>query len=239
MSGEQRRFSRDAPTPHYGRLIGFYQDLHRNGAIQRGDAEGPRVAAPDTFDGAGLLAFAPRVRTIAQRHGARSILDYGSGKGFQYQTGRALLNGEPTSLMDYWGVSEINVFDPGVSQHKRPVASDGVICTDVLEHCFHADIPWIVEEIFSLARAFVWCNIDCFAAQKLLPNGENVHITVRHPEYWRGVFEATANRFPGVDWEIGCRFHENGDLRRPPVMTYYQRAAVETEIGADTRFTRR
>jgi hypothetical protein len=35
------------------------------------------------FEGGGLLDFALPIRIISQRNGARSILDYGSGKGIQ------------------------------------------------------------------------------------------------------------------------------------------------------------
>ena len=107
------------------------------------------------FEGGGLPDFALPIRIISQRNGARSILDYGSGKSIQYDKGRAMLDGKPADARDYWGVDEILVFDPGLSDKATPIATDGVISTDVLEHFLHADISRIIEEICSLTTAFV------------------------------------------------------------------------------------
>jgi hypothetical protein len=56
---------------------------------------------------------------------------------------------------------------------------DGVVCTDVLEHCPEEDLPWIVGELFGYARLFVFANVACYPAAKKLPNGENAHCTIR------------------------------------------------------------
>ncbi|MDA0341833.1 MAG: class I SAM-dependent methyltransferase [Proteobacteria bacterium] len=241
LDNQKHRFSRENPTPHYRKLIEFYQQLHHTGGLFQGHQGADDVVSippENMFEGGGLLDFALPIKTISQRNGARSILDYGSGKGLQYDKGRAMLDGQPVDVRDYWGVDQIHVFDPGLSEKATPVTADGVISTDVLEHCFHADIPWIIEEMFALAGKFVWCNIDCFSARKLLPNGENVHITVREPAYWQGVFEATGNRYRSIDWEIGCRHLDKSPTDQGPVMTYYRRPEVEAEINEQTRFAR-
>jgi len=241
MDSQNHRFSREHPTPHYHKLIEFYQQLHHSGGLfhpHSGADEVISIPPENMFEGGGLLNFALPIKSISQRNGARSILDYGSGKGIQYDKNRTMLDGKPVDMRDYWGVDEINVFDPGLSDKAAPVTADGVISTDVLEHCFHADIPWLIEEIFSLASKFVWCNIDCFRAHKLLPNGENVHITVREPAYWQGVFETVSNRYPSIDWEIGCRHLDQSRPDQARVMTYYRRPQVEAEINEQTRFVR-
>jgi hypothetical protein len=238
---DERRFSRTGATPHYHRLIEFYGELHHQGGLfETGDAETPAVEIPprSMFEGGGLLDFAGEIQVMALRHDARSVLDYGAGKGVQYDKSRAVLGGKPVDIRDYWGVQEIHAFDPGVDPEATPRGADGVISTDVLEHCFHADIPWIVEEMFTLANKFVWCNVDCFPARKLLPNGENVHITVREPDYWRGVFETIGNFHPNIDWEIGCRHEDRKRADDATIMTFHRRPEVETTLTENTRFAR-
>src|SRR5262249_12432030 len=130
--------------------------------------------------------------------------DYGSGKGVQYkvsfedETGR----GWP-GVAAFWGVSAIECYDPGYAPFSRiPEGSfDGVISTDVLEHCPEEDLPWILDEIFGYARRFVFTNVACYPAAKRLPNGENAHCTVKPAAWWRELIEATAARHPGVLWE--------------------------------------
>jgi hypothetical protein len=71
-----------------------------------------------------------------------------------------------------------------------------------MEHCPEEDLRWIVAEIFSFARRFVYVNVACFPAEKLLPNGENAHCTIQPPEWWAGLFREAARRHPGIVWEL-------------------------------------
>lgn len=52
-------------------------------------------------------------------------------------------------LKDIWRVDSITLYDPGYEPYSTlPVGDfDGVICTDVLEHCPEEDIPWIFKRI--------------------------------------------------------------------------------------------
>ncbi|MCA9100776.1 MAG: class I SAM-dependent methyltransferase, partial [Planctomycetales bacterium] len=79
---------------------------------------------------------------------------------------------------------------------------DGVICTDVLEHCPEDDVPWILGEIFAFARKLVFCNVACYPAQKRLPNGENAHCTVKSRTWWRELVSQIAADHPAVFYEI-------------------------------------
>ena len=38
-------------------------------------------------------------------------------------------------------------------------------------------------------------NVACYPAAAKLPNGENAHITVRHPIWWKGMFDSIAPEF--------------------------------------------
>ncbi len=93
-------------------------------------------------------------------------------------------------------------YDPGYAPHsaRPPGRFDGVISTDVLEHCPEEDLAWILEEIFGYATRFVYLNVACYPARKTLPNGENAHATVRPPDWWRDKVAAASR--PELKWAL-------------------------------------
>lgn len=72
----------------------------------------------------------------------------------------------------------------------------------MLEHCPEEDIEWIVDELFSYAKKFVFAVAACYPAQKHLPNGENAHCTIKPVEWWKDLLQETAARYPGVIYEV-------------------------------------
>jgi hypothetical protein len=107
-------------------------------------------------------------------------------------------------IKSYWGVAEIRCYDPGYAPFAElPTGSfDGVICTDVLEHCPEEDIPWIVEELFGFARKFVFANVACFPARKRLPSGGNAHCTIKPVKWWEEHVQQAARAKPEVVYEV-------------------------------------
>jgi hypothetical protein len=188
-------------------LAEAYRQLH---------VEGERflnIAPVDTFPGHSLPAQAHRVKRLIVGTGAANILDYGSGKGRQYDSrvvyaedGRAY-----DGFQDYWGVDFIQCYDPGYAPFSAfPNGRfDGVICTDVLEHCPEEDLPWIIDEMFGLAERFVFASVACYPARKRLPSGENAHCTVKPAAWWQTLFEDVARRHPAIDWEVWAQCVED------------------------------
>src|SRR5437763_1557904 len=88
---------------------------------------------------------------------------------------RDALRGGPEGIAEYWDVDEVRCYDAGYQPYRKLPAGqfDGVISTDVLEHCPEEDLSWILQEIFSFARRFVFLNVACFPARKTLPDGTN------------------------------------------------------------------
>ena len=170
-------YSRANPSTRYVQLISMYQEMHLKGERFTG------VPAHEIFDGRSLKSQIRRIKHLISRTGSATVLDYGSGKGNQYDPMQLDIDGEGKwdGVLDYWGVDEVVCFDPAYAPYStRPREQfDGVVCTDVLEHCPEDDIPWIVDELFSFARRFVFVTIACYPARKRLPNGENAHITLR------------------------------------------------------------
>jgi FkbM family methyltransferase len=195
------QFSRANPSPRYRQLTELYMRMHLQGE--------------QMFAGNSLLPHVPRIKRLIDATGAKTILDYGAGKGLQYRPQKIVVDGRQVAdgIAEYWDVDEVRCYDPGYAPHNRLPEEqfDGVVCTDVLEHCPEEDLPWILEEIFGYARSFVYLNVACFPARKTLPNGENAHATVRPAQWWRELISANAAGRRGVLWELHAAESAAGD----------------------------
>jgi len=192
-------YSRSKPSPQYAKLLAMYREMHLHGE------KFLNIPARETFDGRSLRSQVQRIKRLIDQTAATTILDYGSGKGQQYDPKPLRINGEGEweSVLDYWGIDEVVCFDPAYPPYSTPPSErfDGVISTDVLEHCPEEDIGWIVAEMFAFAKRFVYATIACYPARKRLPNGENAHITLRDPDWWHDIFRAAAQQHTGTVWE--------------------------------------
>ena len=176
-------YSRANPSPRYLQLMALYARMHLEGETRLG------IAPQATFPGKSLLPHVGHVKALVEATQARTILDYGSGKGLQYRARRVVVDGGQVadSIAEYWDVDEVVCYDPGYEPYRQlPVGRfDGVVSTDVLEHCPEEDLSWISAEIFAFAHRFVFLNVACYPARKRLPDGVNAHLTVREPDWWR------------------------------------------------------
>lgn len=194
-------YSRSNPSPRYRELIKQYRQMHIEGE------KFLNIPPELTFPGQSLPPQAPRIKALIDRTGARTMLDYGAGKGTQYQPfgvqKPAGLEAFP-DIKSYWGVERIMTYDPCfIPFSLLPEGKfDGVISTDVLEHCPEEDLPWIVSEIFSYATKFVFANVACFPAKKRLPNGENAHCTIKDVSWWQALFAEVTPNYPGILYDI-------------------------------------
>jgi len=196
-------YSRANPSPRYRELTGLYRRMHLEGDARLG------LAAAKTFPGVSLFPHLARIKRLIDLTGAKRILDYGAGKGLQYRPSRIVIDGRQVAdgVAEYWGVDEVRCYDPGFAPHSTlpQETFDGVVSTDVLEHCPEEDLGWILDEIFGYAERFVFLNVACFPARKTLPNGENAHVTQRSPEWWRALVAAHAT----TEWELHAA-HKDG-----------------------------
>ncbi len=185
-------------SSRYVELLEQYRSAHRDGL--------PGHAAEKLFVGNSTLRWLPTIRTLANRVGAKTMLDYGAGKGaiYSYRDFQLPSKERAQSVQQYLGLDAVTCFDPAVPAHDT--LSDGkfdlVICVDVLEHCPAEDMPWIVNEIFEKARRAVFANIAAYPAAKVLANGENAHATQWPVGKWRELVEGIASRHAGKAYHI-------------------------------------
>lgn len=149
----------------------LYTELHRN---------------EKAFAGRSIRTYVPDIAELVRSVQPARILDYGSGKGYQYLQYR---------VHEAWGGILPYCYDVGVRQlSERPQGKfEGVICTDVMEHIAEEDVEEVLAGIFSFVgdwqddehRAFAFFSIACRpAAKKRLPDGRDVHLTVKSPAFW-------------------------------------------------------
>lgn len=203
-------FNRSNPSPRFAELTQLYRDMH-----QKGDplSETP---AKETFDGRSLLPHAQAVSQAVEEFQLKTLLDYGCGKATLYDSAELetpdgkILKG----LKEIWGVDEITLYDPGYEPHSQLPSGtfDGVICSDVLEHCPEEDLDWIIEELFAFANRYLICTIACYPAKKQLPNGENAHITLKKPGWWIEKIQDTAEKRSVVDYHLWIGLTQNTSL---------------------------
>lgn len=122
-----------------------------------------------TYSGKFLRPHAPFIKEIIDRLGCRSILDYGCGKGSQYQW---VSHGEDASipkgetLESFWGVP-VTKFDPAWPPFAVEPAPgqtfDLVICTHALGSIPKSDLLWAIRELYDRANKAV------YIAEKLGP----------------------------------------------------------------------
>jgi hypothetical protein len=212
-------YTREKPSSGFTDLVALYGRMHEEGAKNIG------ATAEETFAGHSLRHHVDPIAALVKKHGAKTLLDYGAGKGAGYegegQTGR--------SLPDWAGV-DVTLYDPAYAPFSADPDGqfDAVISTDVLEYIPEEDILWVLDDMFRRARSFVYVNVACYPAANTLSNGENAHCTVLPPEWWRGQMTLIAAMYPGVAWEL----HAPTESKKSGL-----KAIVRTVFGGSERFS--
>jgi hypothetical protein len=214
----QQKYTRAAPSPRYRRLIEQYQQMHLLGDQHTG------VPPEKTFPGASLPRQAPHIKRLIKATGATTILDYGCGKGQQYLPLRITDPAEGIEYPDiqsYWGVKTIQRYDPAYQPFTQLPAGrfEGVICTDVLEHCPEEDVPWILGELFGYSTRFVFANVACFPAKKRLPSGGNAHCTIKPVRWWEEHVERAARARPDAVYEFRLAYIKGEQMKEKTVVS--------------------
>ena len=102
-------YTRTSPSARYREMMGLYARMHREGETQLGSP------AELTFPGSSRAAQVARIKRLIGVTEARTILDYGAGKGTQYRPHPVIVDGTHVAdgIAEYWDVDEVRCFDPG------------------------------------------------------------------------------------------------------------------------------
>lgn len=97
-------YSRQNPSPRYIELVEMYKQMHLEGE------KNLNLSPEQTFPGVSLIPQVKRIKGLIDSCGAANLLDYGSGKGMQYD-GEVKIDspsGKQTmAIQDYWDVDFI------------------------------------------------------------------------------------------------------------------------------------
>lgn len=175
-------------------LVDMYSLMAKNG-YKTNDNEHVTVAFSDME----IRAFKDHIKPLFLNFNIKSLLDYGCG-GSNYDSIGFYDN---LNAKDYFSLDDVRLYEPARNIDQRQ-KSGAVVCFDVLEHVFISDVPSTIRELFSLSEKLLVINVACYPARALLPNGENAHITVRPPLWWKGMFDSIACEFPDVAVQLYC-----------------------------------
>lgn len=132
---------------------------------------------PKMFRGNSMKGHIEAIAALVEKYQPKTLLDYGSGKGAQYDELR---------LHERWGGIKPTCYDPGYPPlaTKPSGTFDGVLCTDVAEHIPEESLDDFLRDVIGYGTKFAFFCIFTEPSRKFLPDGRNCHVTVRPPGWW-------------------------------------------------------
>lgn len=187
------------------------------------------------FSGARTRLCWESIVALVGGYAAKTLLDYGAGRGTQWRPGARLPgvapDADPRAVL---GV-DVREYDPGVAGIDRlPLQLaqfDGVVSVDVLEYVADAHIAAVLDEIFSYARQFVFVNVPCDPSTKHCAPDEPWTRAV--PQCWVDLLSAAGAAYPAVAWY--ARIKRKLPDRVCQITAGLGGAVVLTESGQVTR----
>jgi len=185
-------------TPEYDSLIKIYQDLHNYGT--------GKIPSETIFDGKSLKFFFKAIKQLIDLTKSKSLIDFGCGKAKYYFQEIVIEEKKYQNIISYWDIGEYFLYDPGYFKFKNypPKPMDALICVDVVEHIPEGDVINFIEDLFKLANKFVFIVIACYPAAKKLPDGRNVHLSIKSPKEWRDIILNMKKKFPHIRPYVIC-----------------------------------
>lgn len=117
-----------------------------------------------SWAGYDVVKYQKQIKDLVTRYNARTILDYGCGKGLQYREPLPYGDNDQWMTFDqYLGVT-VYAYDPCVAGLDTPPPNhskfDGVICTQVLNNIPDDDLPWVADSLMSYADKFCFIGLN-------------------------------------------------------------------------------
>ncbi len=123
--------------------------------------------------GVASVQFAPLVTKILNQTGARTLLDYGAGKG------RLMQNVQPAHDVEF------TLYDPAIPELSEVPEGkfDLVCCIDVLEHVEPECLDSVLDSLQRVTGEYAFLTVHTGPAVKTLDDGRNAHL-IQQPPYW-------------------------------------------------------
>lgn len=155
------------------------------------------------FSGRFMVRYIEDIRQIAQAHQAKSMLDYGCGRGAQYAE-PLQIGARFVPVEDYLAIHDITKYDPGYPPFSKEPSGrfDLVICTQVLGSIPVGDLQAVLDRLFSYAiRAVYIGEVLNDAPRKKLHHGLASAGKMPHGwdrDCWRAEVAQAATRHPKI-----------------------------------------
>lgn len=124
------------------------------------------------------------IAPFAIEMGCKTILDYGSSKGYL-----------KPDLDQYWpGQFDVHEYDPGYEDKMQdPPACDLVVTCDVLEHVEPECLADVFNHIKDKTIKAGYHVISCYPAHAVLEDGRNAHLSLHDQDFWEDLFRQNYN----------------------------------------------
>lgn len=183
------QYSRMNPSVQYSKSIAAWRVRH---CVLSAN---PNDAGYAALRGESIYAYAGVIKRMMVLTRAQTLLDYGSGQGFQYRERVVTVKAghHNLALAEFWGAREIQCYDPAFSPYAAlpNTASDGVLVVDTLQYVPVDDLAWVISEIFARARKFVFAVVGTPDASAHIPS--ETSLFVRDAPSWSALFQTQAS----------------------------------------------
>ena len=118
--------------------------------------------------------WGPTVVDLCRKANAKTVLDYGCGKG----------NLKP-KLLALAPSLNVQEYDPAIpGKTKFPRLAEIICCLDVMEHIEPEYLDEVLKHIASLTIRCCLMRVSLLLAAKILDDGRNAHLILETPEWW-------------------------------------------------------
>ena len=162
-----------------------------------------------SWSGSDCKNYHNQIRVLMDKYTAKSVLDYGCGKGHQYQdlVPYGLSNDQITEPMTFQtriNAKSVYKYDPCVAGFEvEPVGQkfDAVICTQVLGAIPDVDMPWLRDCLMNYATKFVFIGLHSVdkppKSKKRMYDANHINYN-RTVEWYEQQFDGWSG--PGLYW---------------------------------------
>lgn len=156
-----------------------------------------------SWAGLDTVKYQKQIKDLVTRYNAKTLLDYGCGKGEQYRQLLPYESEQKRQTFDDWLGVTVYCYDPCVPEYSQlpPVGTrfDGVICSQVLGTIPDDDLPWVAKTLESYTKDFCFISLN----YQRPPKGKKLMFD---PEFYRAKRTREYFKSHFVNWQQGDLF---------------------------------